>query len=82
MGSGGLSALLVGHKHLADHNATMRIINPSPLVTSVMDISGFSDMFEILVISDDETPDPTQMFGRKVFSQPDIKVTNIDTPIV
>ncbi len=82
MGSGGLSALLVGLKHLVEHNATIRIVNPSPVVVSVMDISGFSDMFEVLQIEESGPPNPTQMFGDKVFPQTEFKPSaNIDIPI-
>ncbi len=83
MGSGGLSALLAGQKHLADHHATIRLVNVSPEVQSVMDIAGFSDLFEMLRIEGDGVINPSEMFGEKVFPQTEFKPSaNIDIPIV
>jgi anti-anti-sigma factor len=83
MGSGGLSALLVGQKHLADHQATIRIVNASPEVVSVMEISGFSELFEMLRIEQDGVINPSEMFGDKVFPQTQFRPSaNIDIPIV
>jgi anti-anti-sigma factor len=82
MGSGGLSALLVGLKHLMEHNASIRIVNASAVVQSVMDISGFSDMFEMLRLEESGPLNPSQMFGDKVFPQTEFKPSaNIDIPL-
>jgi len=62
LSSAGLSALLAGQKHLAEHGAAIRLVNVPEEVRNVLDLAGFSEMFEITDMSELELP-PSAFYG-------------------
>ncbi len=48
LSSAGIAALLAAHKHLADHQSTLFLVNLTDPVRNVLDLVGLSDAFDIL----------------------------------